>query len=428
MPRSVYTLIDCNNFYCECERAFNLDVRGIPLIVKSNNDGNAVSRSNEAKAIGVLMGEAWFKLKPLVESHGLVGMSSNYALYADMSNRVVEICREYAPRLEQYSIDESFLDLTGVPGDLEERIRKLRKQIKKWTSLPVCGGTGHTKVLAKAANRVAKKNPQYDGVCDFTKMSEADVDAILDRFEVGDLWGIGRRLTEHLGFLGITTALQLKQANPEFIRQQFSVTVEKVVRELNGVSCIAFEEVTPAKKQIISSRSFGNTVLDIESLREAITTFVTIARNKLRDQESFASTISVYVTTNPFNDDPKYSKSQTVALPAPTDDYFDLIEVALWILGKIYLPGYRYKKAGIMLDGIVPKEAQQLDIFGFRTSDDVSARLATAMDAVNGRWGKFTLVSGSMLTRPSVGKKWKMRQENLSPRYTTEWAGVIKAS
>jgi DNA polymerase V len=427
--QSVYTLIDCNNFYIECHRAFDLKLRGIPVVVRSNNDGNAVSRSNEAKAIGVPMGEPWFKLENLVKSHGLVGLSSNYELYADMSNRVVEIIRDYAPRIEQYSIDECFLDLTGVQGDLEERIRKLRKHIKKWTNLPVCGGTASTKTLAKLANRIAKKNAQYDGVCDFTKMTEGEVDAILAGMEVGDVWGIGKRITARLANLGITTALHLKQADHEYIRQQFSVTIEKTVRELNGVPCIEFEEVAQAKKQIVSSRSFGNTVLDIESLREAVTTFVTNARIKLRAQESFASTITVFIQSNPFSNDPQYKKPPlTVALPAPTDDYLDLVRVALYALNKLYIPGFRYKKAGIMLDGIVPKEGQQLDIFGFQPSDDVAVRLATAMDAINGRWGKFALVSGGMLTGPSVGKKWKMRQDNLSPRYTTDWAGLIKAS
>ena len=271
-------LIDVNNFYVSCERVFNPKLVGKPVVVLSNNDGCAVARSNEVKALGVAMGAPWFKLKDLAKQHGIIGLSSNYALYADMSNRVMSILRQYSPDQEVYSIDESFLDLTGFQSrDLIQYGQHMRKRILKWTGLPVCVGIGSTKTLSKLANHCAKKRPVFNSVCNFNTMSPSELNDLLNQVEVGEVWGVGRKLAPKLQALGFNTVLDLKRANPERLRQQFSVIMEKTIRELNGTVCIELEEISPAKKQIISSRSFGYAVRDYNSLAESITLYMSRA-------------------------------------------------------------------------------------------------------------------------------------------------------
>jgi DNA polymerase V len=414
-------LIDVNNFYVSCERVFNPKLNGKPVVVLSNNDGCAIARSNEAKALGIKMGEPWFKLRELARQHGIIALSSNYSLYADMSNRVMRIIGQFAPHQEVYSIDESFLDLTGMPGRHLDIAQTMRGRIRQWTGLPVCVGIGPSKTLAKLANHAAKKGHVPDGVCDFNGFNERDLDELLARIEVGEVWGIGRRLVPRLADLGIVSALDLKRADPESMRQQFSVVMEKTVRELRGQACIELEEVAPAKKQIVSSRSFGFPVTDIQSLSEALSLYTSRAAEKLRKQQSFATLLAVFIHTSPFGDGPKYSAHQVVRLPAPTDDTLQLVQVALWILKRIYKPGYMYQKAGIMFDEIVPAGGQQTDMFGFRPSDGKSAKLMVAMDLINDRWGRSTLRTGSQ----GYKAPWAMRQGNLSPRYTTRWDEIL---
>lgn len=417
-------LVDVNNFYVSCERVFNPKLRNRPVVVLSNNDGCAVARSNEVKALGVPMGAPWFKFKDLAKQHGIIAYSSNYALYADMSNRVMSILRQFSPNQEVYSIDECFLDLTGFSRrDLVVYGQEIRKRILQWTGLPVCVGIASTKTLAKLANHCAKKRPEYIGVCNFNSLSPADLDEILASMEVGEIWGVGRRLAPRLQQLGLRTVLDLKQADPETLRQQFSVVMEKTIRELNGTVCIELEEINPPKKQILSSRSFGVPVTDMASLSESISLYVSRAAEKLRRQKSYAGSIYVYIRTSPFKEhDRQYSNGMTIPLPSPTDNTTKLVSVALWALKQLYRPGYNYAKAGIMLGDLVPATAIQTDLFSTMQPNTKSERLMQAMDMINRKMGKESIkVASEGFKRP-----WKMKQENKSPSYTTKWDETLK--
>ncbi|OIR12513.1 DNA polymerase IV [mine drainage metagenome] len=364
-PTRSIALIDVNNFYVSCERVFNPKLVGVPVVVLSNNDGCAVARSNEAKALGVPMGEPWFKLKDLAKQHGIIGLSSNYALYADMSNRVMSILREYSPDQEVYSIDESFLDLTGFQSrDLISYGQHMRKRILKWTGLPVCVGIGSTKTLAKLANHCAKKRPVFNSVCNFNAMLPTELEHLLCQIDVGEIWGIGRKLAPKLQALGFNTVQDLKRANPDRLRQQFSVVLEKTIHELNGTVCIDLEEISPPKQQIMSSRSFGQPIRDYNSLAESITLYMSSAAVKLRRQQSFAGSVHVFIRTSPFKQDaPQYSNGITIPLPSATDNTMQLVNIALWGLKQIYRPNYDYAKAGVMLSELVTAQGVQNDLF-----------------------------------------------------------------
>ena len=416
-------LIDVNNFYVSCERVFNPKLVGKPVVVLSNNDGCAVARSNEVKALGVGMGAPWFKFKDFAKQHGIVAMSSNYALYADMSNRVMSILREYSPDQEVYSIDESFLDLTGFQSrDLIKYGQHMRKRILKWTGLPVCVGIGATKTLAKLANHCAKKRPIFNSVCNFNTMPPEELDALLGQVEVGEIWGVGRKLAPKLQSLGFNTVLDLKRANPERLRQQFSVVMEKTIRELNGTVCIDLEEIAPAKQQIMSSRSFGHPVRDYNSLAESITLYMSSAAVKLRHQHSFAGSVHVFIRTSPFKlDSPQYSNGMTIPLPSPTDDTRQLVNIALWGLKQLYKPHYDYAKAGVMLSELVPTQGVKTDLFSHIQASPKSAALMDAMDGINKKMGKESI----KLASEGFKRPWKMKQENKSPSFTTKWTEIV---
>ncbi len=418
-------LVDVNNFYVSCERVFNPSLEGKPVVVLSNNDGCAVARSNEVKALGVKMGEPWFKLKDLAKKHGIIAYSSNYALYADMSNRVMSILSEFSPDQEVYSIDECFLDLTSFRNrDLAEYGQQIRSRIKQWTGLPVCVGVGASKTLAKLANHIAKKNLQFGGVCNLNEMPDAVRDDWLSKIDVGEVWGVGGRLAPQLHEMGIHTVLDLKRANPAVLCSRFSVIVEKTIRELNGEVCLELEEVFTPKKQIISSRSFGVPVADLESLEQAVTLYVSRAAEKLRRQQSFAGSIHVYIRTSPFNEtEPQYANSMTIPLPTQTDDSMQLTRVALWGLRKIYRGGYCYQKAGIMLSEIVDQSGRQADLFSTPSHTGKPGKVMAIMDRINGLMGKGTLV----LAAQGFKQPWKMKQGNKSPDYTTSWDEVVIA-
>ena len=423
MKRAI-ALIDVNNFYVSCERVFNPKLKNKPVVVLSNNDGCAISRSNEAKALGVVMGVPWFKMRDLVKQHGIIGLSSNYALYADMSNRVMTILNDFSPNQEIYSIDECFLDISGFDRDLIAYGQEMRGRILQWTGLPVCVGIGATKTLAKLANHCAKKQAQFNGVCNFNVLDEHALDDMLSKLDVGEVWGIGRRLAPKLKALGINTVLDLKRADPERLRQQFSVVVEKTIRELNGTVCIELEEISPPKKQILSSRSFGHTVRDFNSLAESITLYMSRAAEKLRKQNSYAGSVHVYIRTSPFKpDEPTYSNGMTIPMPSPSDDSRQLVKIALWALKRIYRPGFNYAKAGVMLSEIVPKEGIQNDLFSQPSINLKSEALMSTMDAINRKMGRESI----KLASEGFKRPWKMKQGNKSPNYTTDWGGVIRA-
>ncbi|MCH9799418.1 MAG: translesion error-prone DNA polymerase V subunit UmuC [Betaproteobacteria bacterium] len=417
-------LIDVNNFYVSCERVFNPKLHNKPVVVLSNNDGCAVARSNEVKALGVGMGAPWFKFKDLAKQHGIVAYSSNYALYADMSNRVMSILRQYSPDQEVYSIDESFLDLTTFKSrDLLQYGQAMRQQILQWIGLPVCVGIGSTKTLAKLANHCAKKRAVFNGVCNFNQMQTEAIHQMLSEIDVGEVWGVGRKLAPKLQALGIKSALDLKRANPERLRALFSVVMEKTIRELNGTVCIEMEEVAPPKKQIVSSRSFGYPVTDYNSLAESITLYVSRAAEKLRKQNSFAGSIYVYIRTSPFKkEQPFYSNGLTIPLPSPSDDTRLLVNAALWGLKQLFKRNYNYAKAGIMLSELVEAEGIQADLFSQVQTSPKSSKLMGVLDGINKKMGKESI----KLASEGFNRPWKMKQGNKSPCYTTKWNDLIE--
>lgn len=424
-PRNI-ALIDVNNFYVSCERSFNPALKSNPVIVLSNNDGCVISRSNEAKALGIKMGEPWFKCQDLVNKHKIKGLSSNYALYADMSNRVMTILSDFSPHQEVYSIDECFLDLTGFEKkNLVEYGQQMRSRILKWTGLPVCVGIGASKTLAKLANHIAKKQTQFNGVCNLNQLPEDALNRLFSELDVGEVWGVGRKLAIKLKALGIHTVMDLKQANSEYLRQQFSVVMEKTVRELNGTVCIELEEIVPPRKQILSSRSFGHPVRDFNSLAESISLYMSRAAEKLRSQHALANIVQVYIRTSPFKlDEAQYGNGMTIPLPAPTDDTRQLVKVALWALKRLYKPHFNYAKAGVSLSDIIPRASAQFDLFASEQSNSRSTRLMSAMDCINAKMGRESI----KLACEGFARPWKMKQGNKSPNYTTHWDQIPIAS
>jgi DNA polymerase V len=423
----IFALVDVNNMYVSCERAFNPRLQGRPVVVLSNNDGCAVARSNEVKALGVKMGAPWHQLQDLARQHGIIGLSSNYTLYGDMSNRIMTILRTYSPNVEVYSIDEPFLNLAGMEGLWATPTamgQHIRARILQWTALPVCVGIGASKTLAKLANHVGKKFPLFDGVCDFTTMSAARQRWLLERIAVGEVWGVGRRIGAKLEEMGITTVQALKEAPPRDIRAHFGVVMERTCNELRGLSCLALEEISPPRREIVSSRSFGELVTHIDELSEAVSMYVARASEKLRGQQSLCGAVHVFIQTNPFRQqDEQYSNGLTIPFPEPSDDSRTLAVAALQGLRTIYRPGYRYKKVGVMLMNLSPNSVTQGSLFDSPKPREETARVMAALDALNRRYGRDTRVLGSAGT----GGRWAMKAGNRTPRYTTSWAELPKA-
>ena len=416
-----FALVDVNNFYVSCERVFQPRLEGIPLVVLSNNDGCAVARSNEVKALGVKMGTPWFKMKDLARQHGIRAFSSNYTLYGDMSNRATTVLRDFAPDLEVYSIDESFLRIESVAhlyGGAIPMGHQMRNRIKQWTGLPVCVRVGPTKTPAKFANHLAKKNPVFNGVCDLHSLSRPERLAWMHGVEVGEVWGVGPRITKRLGAMGITSVLDLRNASPKEMRTHFGVVMERTCNELRGISCLELEDIAQPKKQIMSSRSFGVPVETLAELRESVASYLATAAEKLRRQKSAAGAVYVFLLTNRFKEDePQYNAGITVPMPDATDDTLALTAVALKGLAAIFRPGFRYKKTGIMLTLLSDKATRQTTLFDDPTARMKSERLMVAMDAINREFGRGTVRSGAS----GVEQRWAMRSENRSPRYTTRW-------
>ena len=336
-----FALIDANSFYASCETVFRPDLQGKPVVVLSNNDGCIIARSAEAKQLGIKMGEPYFKVRDQLKRAGVVVFSSNYALYADLSNRMMTIISELAPQAEVYSIDECFADISGI-GNLDAVGREWRATIRQCTGLTCCIGFGPSKTLAKLANHAAKKWPATGGVVDLSDTARQQ--RLMRLVPVGDVWGVGRKLSQHLGEYKIRTAADLANADPKWIRKRFSVVLEKTVRELNGKSCLALEEVAAAKQQIIASRSFGQPVTTIEDLSEAVAEYTARAAEKLRHEDRLCSMIHIYAQSSPFSGQPYRNVGRTVILPAPTCDTRDLAKAALSQMGAIFQEGTAYKK------------------------------------------------------------------------------------
>jgi DNA polymerase V len=411
-------LVDCNNFYVSCERVFRPDLAKVPIVVLSNNDGCVVSRSNEAKAIGIRMGQPWFECKELAEEHGILAMSSNYALYADLSNRVMNILSDYGPQHEVYSIDESFVDLTGIPK-LREVSYAMRQRVTMWTGIPVCVGIGPTKTLAKLANYVAKKHPRSRGVFNYNALTGDQKTRLLQHIPAEEVWGVGRKLTEKLARHGVHNVADLRRAHVPTLWAEFGVVMEKIQRELQEIACIELQEVQPARQQIVSSRSFGKMVTDLPVLQDALSTFVANACAKLRAQNSHALVIQVFLQTNRFRKDlPQYMPSLAVPLPYPTNDSLEVNRWASYLCERMFKPEYQYKKAGIMLSEISPVTHRQGDLLESETISNTN--LMKALDKLNLRYGRGTV----KVSTQGAFKDWQMLQERKSPNYTTSWDDV----
>ena len=424
MTQPVFSLVDCNNFYASCEKLFRPDLADKPVVVLSNNDGCIIARSKEAKKLGIKMGLPVFQVRDLLQKHQIIAFSSNYALYADMSQRVMNTLESLAPRVEVYSIDEAFLDLTGVAYSqgLTEFGLEVRRTVQKHIGISVCVGIAPTKTLAKLANHAAKTWPKTGGVVDLTSTERQR--KLLGLLPVSEVWGIGGKLTKRLEQLGITTALQLADAEPKFIRQHFSVVVERTVRELNGESCIAIEDVAPTKKQIVSSRAFGERITDKQHMREAISEYISRACKKLRQEQQQAKHLTVFLRTSPFSDkDAPYSVSKSVELDSPSSDTRVFLASAMRLLDSLWVNGYRYAKAGVMLADFYDPGVYQPSLFDeplvVRESDQ---KLMQLIDDLNSKYGK-ALWFGSQGTK----QDWSMKRDLLSPSYTTDWCEIPRA-
>jgi DNA polymerase V len=413
-------LVDCNNFYASCERMFEPRLRGKPVVVLSNNDGCVIGRSNEAKALGVEMGAPWHLSRTRFDKAGIVVRSSNYTLYGDMSARVMRVLSGFTPNLEIYSIDEAFLGVSGFEARLEAHARELRRTVLQWTGIPVSVGIAPTKTLAKVANRLAKRDAAGGGVrC---LLDEASQREALARLELTDLWGIAGRLAARLNAIGITTPLELHDADHRLIRERFSVVLERMVLELRGVACIGLEEVSPDRKNLIASRSFGQAVETRRGLEEAVSVYTARAAEKTRRQNLATASLTVWIETDSFKPEQRqYHASKAVRLPVATADTGKLTAAAMAALGIIFKPGYRYKKAGVTFLDLVPAGRVQSGLFD-QPDDTRSLQRMRAIDQLNVRSGRGTIGFGTAGERQA----WNLRREFISPRYTTDWNELLR--
>ncbi len=408
-------LIDINNFYVSCERVFQPQLNNRPVIVLSNNDGCAIARSNEAKALGIKMGAPVHQIEAVIKRYDVQIRSANFTLYGDLSDRVMRVIEELTPEMTVYSIDECFVDVAGI-ADLDSWIRTLKKTIWQWTGLPVSIGAGRTKVLAKLANRLAKK-----GSGTFVIHAQ-DEHPVLTATPVSDIWGIGNRLTARLHQIGIYTARQLASAQPRLVRDTFTVVMARLRDELNGNSVLALSEVLEARKQIVCSRSFGQTVNDFDQLHQAVIKFITLGAEKLRKQGSEARLVRVAINTNPYSSkDRQYHRSAEIKLPVSTNDTDMLIRYAVMILKYLFKEDYAYKRAGIMLMDLTSASKQQIDLFSRRPNP----ALDQVRDRINQRYGRDRLTCARLVSKHQT---WRMNQQYLSRPYTTSWLALPVAN
>lgn len=409
----VFALIDCNSFYASCERVFRPDLAKTPIVVLSNNDGCVIARSYDAKPY-VKMGEPYFQCRDKLRRHGIVAFSSNYALYGDMSERVMSLIESMVPAAEVYSIDECFADLTGVHGDLTQLGREIRAKVLKCTGIPVGVGIARTKTLAKLANHTAKRLLEHTGgvvnICEPFKR-----DWVLRNTEVKEVWGIGRRMTAHLEGMGIVKAMDLAMANPQMLRDKFSVVVEKTARELAGTACLRLEESPPPKQEICCSRMFGKRLSELGPIKEAVATYVARAAEKLRAQGSVCKRMRISIRTGMFNpEEAKYAQGVLVELPYPTNDTLLLTRAGTEAVDRVYRPGYRYSKAEVLLMDLRQPGEFTYDLFA--VAQPVACdRLMSVLDDINGKYGRGTMHTATAPRAPD----WAMRREMMSRSYTT---------
>ena len=432
----IFALVDGNSFYCSCERVFNPSLINQPVIVLSNNDGCVISRTDEAKAIGIKMGDPLHLISDIIKRHRVRVYSSNYALYGDMSARMMTTLAQFTPELEVYSIDEAFLSLGGFAGrDLADYAREIRRVVRRDTGIPTAIGIGPTKVLAKVANRAAKKNKISGGVLNLC--DRAAQDCVLAEFAVADVWGIGARSAAKLARMGVATAMQLRDADIDAVQKLLTIVGRRIVLELRGQSCLALEMVQEDRKQIVSSKSFGRPVYKLTDLKEAVANYATRACEKLRRQKSACHTLSVFVQTNCFKDIAQYYNSGTVNMGAGTANTSRLIAAANSVLENIFRDGIEYKKAGVILSDLRAASAVEFSLFDDQHKHAQDIKAMNVMDAINARMGRDTLRVGACGASAKVGRNangastpltpaWTMKANMRTKCYTTRWQDLLK--
>lgn len=415
----MFALVDCNNFYVSCERVFRPDLNGHPVVVLSNNDGCAIARSNEAKALGIPMGAPAFEYEELFKKHQVKVFSANFALYGDMSQRVMQLLADYCDDMEIYSIDEAFLELKGFDEhQLAELGKNLRKRILKCTGIPISIGIAPTKALAKIANRIAKKFPNETKSTHIINTEEKRIKA-LKWTKVEDVWGIGGAHSQRFKKMGVTNALQFSLLNDEFVRKQMTIVGLRLKHDLMGIPTLKIDEIKD-KKNIATTRSFDGNFTELHQLEERVSTFAVSCAEKLRRQKDCCNTMMVFIHTNGHRHDlEQYSKNILIKLPFPTNSAIELSRFAIEALGKIFKPGYHYKKAGVIVMDLTPDKNEQVRLFENRNQKHIP--LMAAMDKLNARYGQQKL----RLAKQASGRIWRMKQEQLSPGYTTRLSDII---
>lgn len=412
----VFALVDCNNFYASCERVFNPKLRGLPIVVLSNNDGCIVARSAEAKALGIKMGEPYYKVKDIIDSSKVQVFSSNYTLYGDMSNRVMTILSLFSPDVEVYSIDEAFMDLSGFSRfEPQDYGKQILSTVLKWTGIPVSIGFGTTKTLAKIANNSAKKKRRNNGVCSL--LEDKTIETVLESTPVDDIWGIGTRSAAKLKKIGLRTARQLRDADCSYVRKLLGVNGARTVNELRGKSCWTLENVPLPQKSICCSRSFGKSVTKLQDIEEAVAHYTAKAAVRLRSRKLAVTSVTVFIHTNPFKTSEKqYCNAITVPLITATSHTKSLISETVKTVRTIYRSGYNYKKAGVIFNGLVPSDYIQADLFDSDSSVK-SSSLDRIVDQINSSFGEKTLFYAA----EGIRRNWSMRRGKCSLRRTTNW-------
>ncbi|CAM4020558.1 translesion error-prone DNA polymerase V subunit UmuC [Rahnella bruchi] len=418
----MFALADVNSFYASCETVFRPDLKGRPVVVLSNNDGCVIARNREAKKAGIVMGAPFFKMRDLFERHNIVTFSSNYALYADMSSRVMTVLEEMSPAVEVYSIDEAFMNLQGVSNcqNLEDFGREVRAKVLLWTGLTVGVGIGPTKTLAKLANHAAKTWTKTGGVVDLSPLiRQRKLMALVD---VSEVWGVGRRIAKKLNAMGINTALQLADAPTPLIRKHFSIVLERTVRELRGEPCFELEEFAPTKQQIVCSRSFGDRVTEYDLMREAICSHAMRAAEKLRGERQFCRHISAFIKTSPFAvNEVYYGKTAGTKIQIPSQDSRDIVAAATKCLDAIWQEGHRFQKCGVMLGDFYSQGVAQLGLFDEYKPRSNSEQLMAVLDGINHSGKGRVWFAGQ-----GIQKSWEMKRQMLSPAYTTRFSDLMR--
>jgi DNA polymerase V len=418
--KNIFALVDCNNFYVSCERVFEPSLEGKPVVVLSNNDGCVVSRSNKAKRLGIGMGVAFFEVKDFAEKHGVEALSSNYTLYADMSRRVMETLCNFTPEIEVYSIDEAFLNLSGLGDNLTGYCRKIRQTVKQWTGMPVSIGIARTKTLAKIANRIAKRSPEVDGVFELTQRTH--IDMALAQTKVENIWGVGIKTCIKLKRAGIKTALDLRGVDAEWMRQRFGVTGVRTIYELRGNRCYELEQEPPTKKGITVSRMFGRKVETAEELKEAIACYASRAGEKLREQGLVAGAMTVFVMTSRFvNPRKRYFNSHGISFPTATNYTPELISYAARAVERLYRKGFLYNKAGVILGDLVPEDKVQANFLD-KIDRQKARRLMRVLDTVNVKLPESRLIWAA----EGIDRAWRTKFTRRSKRYTTRWDELVE--